>query len=59
MQGFQTLEVGQNQTVTVKGQQAVSIGKSHQLNISDNQQITVGKHITVHSESGQITIGNA
>ncbi|RAW94601.1 bacteriophage T4 gp5 trimerisation domain-containing protein, partial [Photorhabdus sp. S10-54] len=59
VQGFQTLEVGQNQTVTVKGQQAVSIGKSHQLNISDNQQITVGKHITVHSESGQITIGNA
>ncbi|PQQ24247.1 type VI secretion system tip protein VgrG, partial [Photorhabdus luminescens] len=40
-------------------QQVVSVGKSHQLNIEDNQQITVGKHITVHSESGQITIGNA
>ncbi|MCZ1250934.1 type VI secretion system tip protein VgrG, partial [Photorhabdus laumondii subsp. laumondii] len=59
VQGGQTLEVGQNQTVTIKGQQALSIGKSHQLNIADNQQITVGKHITVHSESGQIIIGNA
>ncbi|KMW73994.1 type VI secretion protein [Photorhabdus luminescens subsp. luminescens] len=59
VQGFQTLEVGQNQTVTIKGQQAVSVGKSHQLNIADNQQITVGKHITAHSESGQIIIGNA
>ncbi|OWO78941.1 type VI secretion protein, partial [Photorhabdus luminescens] len=46
-------------TVTIKGQQAVSVGKSHQLNVTDNQQITVGKHITVHSESGQIIIGNA
>ncbi|AXG42087.1 type VI secretion system tip protein VgrG [Photorhabdus laumondii subsp. laumondii] len=59
VQGGQTLEVGQNQTVTIKGQQAISIGKSHQLNVADNQQITVGKHITVHSESGQIIIGNA
>ncbi|WP_387466920.1 type VI secretion system tip protein TssI/VgrG [Photorhabdus sp. RM323S] len=59
VQGFQTREVGQNQTVTIKGQQAISIGKSHQLNVADNQQITVGKHITVHSDSGQITIGNA
>ncbi|MFD0707102.1 type VI secretion system Vgr family protein [Photorhabdus akhurstii] len=59
VQGCQTLEVGQNQTVTIKGQQAISVGKSHQLNIEDNQQITVGKHITMHSESGQIIIGNA
>ncbi|MGV8004192.1 type VI secretion system tip protein TssI/VgrG [Photorhabdus temperata subsp. temperata] len=59
VQGFQTLEVSQNQTVTIKGQQAISIGKSHQFNVTDNQQIAVGKHITVHSESGQITIGNA
>nr|MCC8422998.1 type VI secretion system tip protein VgrG [Photorhabdus thracensis] len=59
VQGFQTLEVGQNQTVTIKGQQAISIGKSHQLNVADNQQITVGKHISLHSDRGQITIGNA
>ncbi|WP_146748161.1 type VI secretion system tip protein TssI/VgrG, partial [Photorhabdus sp. HUG-39] len=39
VQGFQTLEVGQNQTVTIKGQQAISIGKNHQLNVADNQQI--------------------
>ncbi|WP_434525759.1 type VI secretion system tip protein TssI/VgrG [Photorhabdus asymbiotica] len=59
VQGFQTLEVSQNQNVTIKGQQAISIGKSHILNITENQQITVGKHIALHSESGQITIGNA
>jgi type VI secretion system secreted protein VgrG len=57
--GNKTLTISKNNNVDVAGQQVIVIGKSHIVNIKDNEEIKVGKHIILHSERGDITIGNA
>jgi len=57
--GYQTLAVAKDQTLTIDGQQTSVIKKSRFLEVTDNDSLKVGKHISIHSASGQIEIGNA
>ncbi|ERK10986.1 VgrG protein [Serratia fonticola AU-P3(3)] len=57
--GYQSLTVTKDQTVTIEGQQTTVVKKSRFLDIADNDSLKVGKHISIHSDSGQIEIGNA
>ena len=57
--GYQTLTVAKDQTVTLEGQQTTVVKKSRFLDIADKDSLKVGKHISLHSASGQIEIGNA
>ncbi|WP_447883155.1 type VI secretion system Vgr family protein [Serratia fonticola] len=57
--GYQTLAVAKDQTITIDGQQTTVVKKSRFLEVADNDSLKVGKHISIHSASGQIEIGNA
>ncbi|ERK11933.1 VgrG protein [Serratia fonticola AU-P3(3)] len=57
--GYQTLAVAKDQTVTIDGQQTTVVKKSRFLEVTDNDSLKVGKHISIHSASGQIEIGNS
>lgn len=57
--GNKTLTISKNNNIDITGQQVVSVGKSRISDIKDNNELRVGKHIILHSDSGDITIGNA
>lgn len=57
--GYQTLTVAKDQTITLEGQQTTVVKQSRFLEVTDNDALKVGKHISIHSASGQIEIGNA
>ncbi|BFI60768.1 type VI secretion protein Vgr [Yersinia pseudotuberculosis] len=57
--GYQTLVVAKDQTITIEGQHTTVVKKSRVLEVADHDELKVGKHISIHSDSGQIVIGNA
>ncbi|BES86042.1 type VI secretion protein Vgr [Pectobacterium araliae] len=57
--GYQTLTVMKDQNITIEGQHSTVVKKSRFLTVTDNDSLNVGKHISIHSDSGQIVIGNA
>ncbi|AYH02689.1 type VI secretion system tip protein VgrG [Pectobacterium parmentieri] len=57
--GYQTLSVTKDQSITIEGQHSTVVKKSRFLEVTDNDSLKVGKHISIHSDSGQILIGNA
>ncbi|WP_058913355.1 type VI secretion system tip protein VgrG [Entomohabitans teleogrylli] len=57
--GYRTLAVAKDQTITIEGQHTAVVRKSRFSEVDGNDSLRAGKHITLHSDSGQIEIGNA